>query len=126
METVENAENVGNAALDKETKLWGMLCHLSALLMFVIPFGNIIGPLVIWLLKKDISPFVEDQGKESLNFQISMTIYIFVALILMLIVLGIILLVILGIAELILVIIASIQANDGKAYRYPFAMRFIK
>ena len=126
METVKDAENVGNAALNKDIRLWGMMCHLSALLMFVIPFGNIIGPVVIWLVKKDVSPFVNEQGKESLNFQISMTIYIFVALILMLLVVGILLLIILGVAELILVIVASVQANDGKTYRYPFAMRFIK
>ncbi|MCU7490474.1 MAG: DUF4870 domain-containing protein [Bacteroidota bacterium] len=126
METVENAEHVGNEALDKDTKLWGMLCHLSALLMFVIPFGNIIGPLVVWMLKKDVSPFVNDQGKESLNFQISMTIYIFAAFVLMLVAIGIVLMVILGILELILIIVASVQANDGKAYRYPLTVRFIK
>ncbi|MGE5429471.1 MAG: DUF4870 domain-containing protein [Syntrophomonadaceae bacterium] len=126
METVENAEHVENAALDKDTKLWGMLCHLSALLMFVVPFGNIIGPLVIWTLKKDVSSFVNDQGKESLNFQISMTIYLIVAAFLILIVIGILLLIILGIVELILIIVASVQANDGKAYRYPLTMRFIK
>ncbi|HEX2865771.1 MAG TPA: DUF4870 domain-containing protein [Ignavibacteriales bacterium] len=126
METFGHAEHVENAALDKDTKLWGMLCHLSALLMFVIPFGNIIGPLVVWLLKKDTAPFVNDQGRESLNFQISMTIYIFIALILMLLVVGIMLLILLGIAELVLIIVASVQANDGKSYRYPFTMRFIK
>ncbi|MCU7519020.1 MAG: DUF4870 domain-containing protein [Ignavibacteria bacterium] len=126
METVENAEHVGNEALDKDTKLWGMLCHLSALLMFVIPFGNIIGALVVWMLKKDVSPFVNDQGKESLNFQISMTIYIFAAFVLMLVAIGIVLMVILGILELILIIVASVQANDGKAYRYPLTVRFIK
>lgn len=126
METVENAEHLGNEALDKDTKLWGMLCHLSALLMFVIPFGNIIGPLVVWMLKKDVSPFVNDQGKESLNFQISMTIYIFAAIVLMLVAIGIVLIVILGILELILIIVASVQANDGKAYRYPLTVRLIK
>lgn len=126
METVENAQNVENAALDKDTKLWGMLCHLSALLMFVIPFGNIIGPVVVWMIKKDEAPFINEQGKESINFQISMTIYIFVALILMLLVIGILLLIILGIVELVLIIIASVQANDGKSYKYPFTMRFVK
>ena len=52
-----------------------MLCHLSSLAGSVIPFGNIVGPLVVWLIKKDEYAFVDDQGKESLNFQISITIY---------------------------------------------------
>ena len=54
---------------DKDSRMWGMLCHLAALAMFTgIPLGNVIGPLVVWLIQKDKSPFVDEQGKEVLNF----------------------------------------------------------
>jgi uncharacterized Tic20 family protein len=56
--------------VDAESRMWGMLCHLSALSAYVTGFGGILGPLIVWLIKKDTMPFVDDQGKESLNFQI--------------------------------------------------------
>lgn len=110
---------------EKQERMWAMLCHLTALAVFVFPLGNIIGPLIIWLIKKEESEFVNDQGKESLNFQISFTIYCLVAALLIIVVIGIILLIALGIAFLILVIIASIKANDGEKYRYPLTLRLI-
>lgn len=103
-----------------------MLCHLLAFSGFIIPFGTILGPLVIWLIKKDQSSFVNDQGKESLNFQISIIIYSIVAAILCLIFIGFVLLIAIGIVWLIFVIIASVKANEGKMYRYPLTIRFIK
>ncbi len=110
----------------KQEKTWGMLCHLSAFAVFLFPaLGNVIGPLIVWLIKKDESPFVDDQGKESLNFQISFTIYCLVASILIFVVIGIILLIALGIAFLVLVIIASIKANEGEEFRYPLTIRLI-
>ena len=62
--------------ISKDAKMWAMFCHLAALAMFTsIPFAWVLGPLIIWLIKKDDFAFVEDQGKESLNFQISVSIY---------------------------------------------------
>ena len=104
----------------------GMLCHLLALTGFVIPFGNFIGPLVIWLVKKDEMPFVDDQGKESLNFQITVLLAFIACIILSVIVIGLLLLPIVGIGALILIVIASIKANEGVHYRYPFTLRLIK
>ncbi len=105
----------------------GMLTHLLALCGFVgIPLGNIIGPLVLWLIKKDTMPFVDDQGKEALNFQISLTIYAFVAGLTMFVLIGFVLLPIVLIGGLVLIIMAAIAANEGKTYRYPFNIRFIK
>ncbi len=112
---------------EKQAHKWGMLCHLTALAGFVgIPFGNIIGPLVVWLLKKGDYPFVDGQGKESLNFQISVTIYGIVAALLIFVVIGIFLLIGLVIADLVLVIIASVKASSGESYHYPLTIRFIK
>jgi uncharacterized Tic20 family protein len=106
--------------------MFGMLCHLSALAGFVIPFGNIIGPLVFWLIKKNEFAFVDDQGKEALNFQITTSLAMIVCLILTLVLIGALLLVAVGVTALIFTIIAAIKANDGVAYSYPFALRLIK
>ena len=112
---------------EKQARTWAMFCHLSALAVFLgIPFGNILGPLVIWLIKKDESAFVDDQGKEALNFQISITIYFFAALLLMFIIIGIPIMIGLGIFQLIIVIVAAVKANNGEKFRYPVCIRFIQ
>lgn len=111
---------------DSTDRTMGMLCHLLAFSGHFIPLGHIIGPLVLWLIKKDDSPFVDDQGKESLNFQITMTIAGVVAGILALVLIGFILLPIIWIADVVLVIVATVKASQGIAYRYPFCLRLIK
>ena len=110
----------------KEEKNWAMYCHLSGLLGVLIPFGNIVAPLVIWQLKKDELPFVNDQGKEALNFQISVTIYLFVSAFLILIIVGIFLLLAIGLLSIIFAIIAALNSADGIKYRYPLTLRLIK
>jgi uncharacterized protein len=110
----------------KDQNTWAMMCHLSALAGFIIPLGNIIGPLVVWLIRKDQYPLVDDQGKESLNFQISMVIYLICAAILVIVLVGFLLLIALGIFDLVFIIIAIVKANEGVAYRYPLCIRFIK
>jgi uncharacterized Tic20 family protein len=115
------------AAMDeKDARMWAMLCHLGALGGYIIPFGHIIAPLVIWLIKKDESLLVDDQGKESLNFQISITVYAFVAIVLTAIIIGFILLPAVVIFDLIMIIVAAVKANSGEKYRYPLCIRFIK
>ena len=111
---------------EKQEKMWAMLCHIGALAGLIIPFGNIIAPLIIWLVKKADSPLVDDQGKESLNFQITVTIACIVAWLLIFVVVGFPLLIALGLFDLIMVIIAGIKANEGAKYRYPVNIRFIK
>jgi uncharacterized Tic20 family protein len=112
---------------DKDSRMWSMFCHLTALSAFIgVPFGNIIGPLIIWLIKKDDFHKVDDQGRESVNFQISMTIYTIVSFFLCFVIIGFLLLPIVLLVDLILVIIASVKANKGDMYRYPFTIRFIK
>lgn len=110
---------------NKDERLLAMLAHLLALSGAVIPFGNIIGPLIIWLVKKDESPFVDDQGKESVNFQISVTIYSLVSLVLCLVFIGVVLIIAVSIFALVMVILAAIAANQGERYRYPLCIRFI-
>lgn len=112
--------------IDKDERLWGMLCHLISFSGYLIPFGSVIGPLIIWLIKKDEMPFVDDQGKESLNFQLTMMIAVIVSAILMLVLIGFLMLGVLIIFQIVVVIMASIKANDGIKYRYPYTIRFIK
>lgn len=112
---------------DKQARTWGMICHLSALSVFIgIPFGNILGPLIVWLIKRNDHPFIDQQGKESLNFQISLLIYSTISAILVFVVVGIIFLIFLGILDVVAVIITSIKASDGEHFRYPLTIRFLK
>lgn len=115
------------APLDKQerdSRLYGMLCHLLALSGIIgIPLGHILGPLVMWLVKRDEYPFVEEQGKESLNFQLSFTLY---ALISGITIVGLILWPVIIVVDIVYVVIASVKTNEGVPYRYPLTIRFIK
>ena len=113
-------------ALTKEDRTWGMVVHLSAFAGHVFPFAHIIVPLAIWLTKRETSAFVDDQGKEAVNAQVSVTLYAIGAVILCFLLIGLPLLAGLYVANVVLVIIAALAANDGKAYRYPFILRLIK
>jgi uncharacterized protein len=111
----------------RDVRTWNVLCHASALAGFFVPWaGHILGPLIVWLAKRNDSPEIDENGKESLNFQISMLIYNVIAGVLCLVLVGFILLAILHILNLVLVIVASIQASEGKLYRYPMTIRLIK
>lgn len=114
------------AAVDQEERMWGMLCHLSAFSGYLVPFGSVIAPLVVWLIKKDEMPFVDDQGKESLNFQLTMLIAAIVSIILMFVFIGFLLIGVVIIFQIVMIIVASIKANEGVRYRYPYNIRFIK
>ena len=121
-----------------DQRQWAMFAHLSALLGAILTgafggcWGCFIGPLIIWLVKKDTMPFVDDQGKEALNFNITVAIAFVILLLLTVMTLGIGLVIaiplwiIIGIAWLVFTIIAAIKANEGVRYRYPFTLRLIK
>jgi uncharacterized Tic20 family protein len=112
---------------DKQVRIWGMLCHATALIGIIgIPLGNIAGPLIIWLLKKNTNTFIDQQGKESLNFQLSMTIYALFGALLFLMKMGMFLLLLIAGINFILVVIASINALNGGSYIYPYKIQFIK
>jgi uncharacterized Tic20 family protein len=138
--------------IEKEAKKWGMSCHISALLSYLgIPFGGIIGPLVVWLAKRNEGAFVDEQGKEALNFNITFSIFFsvmvffyFIGMVCILLFESILqenqikllwiffasltLLTMLAsiIAHITLTIIASIKASHGQFYRYPCSVQFIK
>jgi uncharacterized protein len=111
----------------RDVRTWKVLCHATALVGFFVPWaGHILGPLIVWLAKRGDSPEIDEHGKESLNFQISMLIYNVIGALLCLVLIGFIILPILHILNLVLVIVASIQASEGKFYRYPMTIRLIK
>lgn len=107
-------------------RTWCVACHLSALAGFVIPgAGHILGPLIVWLVKRADSPEIDAHGKEALNFQISMLIYNVVAGILCLVLIGFALLAVLHVLNVVFVIIAALRASEGQMYRYPLTIRLI-
>lgn len=114
------------AESDKNARLWGMLCHLAGLAGFAFPFGNIILPLIFWQLKKNEYSFVDAQGREAVNFQISMSIYGLVTIPLFFLCVGPFLLAAVAIVDLVFLVVAAIKANNGESYQYPLTIRFIK
>ena len=132
--------------IDKDARTWATVCHLSALIMLVgVPLGNILGPLVVWLAKRQTNEFVDDQGKEALNFQITFALCEIVLFILIfLLVFGaplhyqpfsilpviflpaMLIMMALFILNIGLVIMAAIRSNEGISYRYPFTLRIVK
>lgn len=109
-----------------EIRRWAAATHIAAVAGYIIPFGNIIGPLLVWQLKKVDGQLIDDQGKESVNFQITVTLAMLVSALLTLILIGFLLIFIVGLGALIFIVIAAIKANDGEAYRYPLTLRLIK
>jgi hypothetical protein len=110
----------------QEVRQWAMFCHLSALLGIWIPFGTLIGPLILWQMKREMDPFIDAQGKEALNFQLTVAIAATISFFLILVLVGFFLLGLIAIGALVLTIIAGVKANDGVPYRYPFTWRLIK
>jgi uncharacterized Tic20 family protein len=114
----------GPIETNKDARMWGMLAHLSAL-VGLLSIPPVVGPLVVWLVKRNEHAFVDDQGKEALNFQITMFIALLISGALICVGIGLILLPIVGIVDLIFVIIAAVKANNGERYRYPFNIRLV-
>lgn len=104
----------------KDARMWAMLCHLLAI------FTGFIAPLVIWLIKKDEDPFVNSQGKEALNFQITVAIAMVIAWLLCFACVGVFLVPAVAIVDIVFCIIATIKVNGGQDYRYPLSLRLIK
>jgi uncharacterized protein len=112
---------------NSEARMFAMLCHLAGLLGYFVPIlGNILGPLIFWVLKKDRHPFVDDQGKEAINFQITVSLGLLISVPLMFLLIGFLTAFVIVVAALVLLIIAAVQANQGRRYRYPMTIRFIR
>ena len=138
MNDIDPAAAGSATGLSADERQWAMFAHLSALAGGIITagwagsIGCFLGPLVIWLMKKETMPFVDDQAKEALNFNITVAIAFFILFVLTLGTLGIgiiitgPLMILIGLAWLVFTVIAAIKSNEGVAYRYPFAIRLVK
>jgi uncharacterized Tic20 family protein len=125
--TTPTSETQPPPGVRKDEHTWALFAHLSALLVYLgIPFGLIVGPLIIWLIKRNEMPFVDDQGKEAVNFNISVLIYLVVAGLSLLVLIGFLLVPVVVIGHIILTVMATIEASKGHPYRYPLTIRFIK
>jgi uncharacterized Tic20 family protein len=112
--------------LSETERNWAMFCHLAAFAGFFFPFGGIIGRLICWLSRKDDSTWVNENGKASLNFQLSILLYLILAIPLCFILIGIPIIFILGTLKIVCIIIASVKASKGEEFRYPLAIPFIQ
>jgi uncharacterized Tic20 family protein len=120
-------QNEGTEQLDKTVRNWAMGCHMIALVgLLGNGIGLVVGPIILWLIKREDHPFIDEQGKEAVNFQITMCIALFVSALLIFVAIGIVLLPILGLVDVVLTIVAGLKAANGEHFRYPFAIRFIK
>lgn len=119
------------APIDQDARQWAMIAHLSALVgLLGNGIGFILGPLVVWAVKKNMHPFVDEQGKEAINFQLTVIIVGAIAIVLAFTVIGLLvavpLLIITGILAIVFPIIGGVRANEGVHYRYPFSFRLIR
>jgi len=123
-----------NEQLNSDARMWAMFCHLAGLagLLPVLPaFGSIVAPLIIWQIKKDEHAFIDEHGKEALNFQITIAACAIIGVLVCVVTcIGVILIPfvagVIYLIDLIFLIIAAVKANNGEHYRYPLSIRFIK
>ncbi|WP_076414225.1 DUF4870 domain-containing protein [Shewanella sp. UCD-KL12] len=104
----------------------GIVVHVASFAGYLIPFGSILGPLIVWLMKRDEIPFVDECGRNCLNFKISMLIWVMVSFVLMFVGIGFILIGLLAIIDIVLTIIAAMKASEGVCYKYPLSIQFLK
>lgn len=133
---MQTQEETTTQVITPDEKLWAMLCHITAFATALIPIpigGTLIVPLIIWMIRKDDSPFVDRHGRESINFQLSCWLYVVLLFIvtipLFFIVIGIFLWMVLAPLMLVFwvvcIVIAGIKAYDGQEYTYPLTIRFL-
>ena len=109
----------------QDERTWGMVAHLAALAFFIFPFGNILGPLIVYLAKRDHSAFVAAHAKEALNFNITVLLGGLVSCLLLLIFIGVLFGALIILFWLVMTIVAALKANEGLPYRYPFTLRLV-
>ena len=109
-----------------EERQWAMWAHLSAILLYCTVIGGLIVPLVIWQSKKDTMPFVADQAKETLNFQITILLAPIASWMLVILLVGFLLVPIVVLLHFVLTIVAAVKSGEGVQYRYPFCWRVVR
>jgi uncharacterized protein len=116
----------GATGVDQAVRNAAVAAHLSTFAGLIVPFGSVIGPLAVWLTRRDRDPFIDQAGREALNFGISIAIYGLVALVAALMLVGIPLLIVGVVAWVVLASLAAVRASQGQAYRYPLTLRLVR
>ena len=119
-------EGTGAGAVDQAVRNTAVAAHLSTFAGLVVPFGSVIGPLAVWLTRRDRDPFIDQAGREALNFGISIAIYGSLVLVAALMLVGIPVLIAGVIAWAVLASLAAVKASQGQSYRYPLTMRLVR
>jgi uncharacterized Tic20 family protein len=125
-ETMGDAASNNQAVLSQDEKNWGMFCHVAVFAGCIVPLGNIIGPLVIWLMKKDQYGFVDYNARQAMNFQITFLIAMLAGALLSFVLIGILMMIGLGIFALVATIKAIVASSRGEFYSYPWSIQFIR
>jgi uncharacterized Tic20 family protein len=122
-----NFETSETATPSKSERQWAMACHLIALTGYLIPIAGIVAPLILWLMKREDGAFINEQGRESVNFQITILIYFVISIILIpALGVGVFLLGVVVVFDFVCILIAAVKASEGTAFQYPACIRFIK
>jgi len=121
-----SSQNRGRGPGSEAERNWSTIAHLSGLAGYIIPFGMVLGPLLVWLMKKEEMPVVGEHARRALNFQITALIGIVISIPLMFLFIGVPLLILVGLGQLIFTIIAGVKANEGADYQYPYSLDLVK
>lgn len=123
--SASDASERARSDVSADERTWGMVAHLAALAGIVIPFGNVLGPLIVWVARREGSHFVGEQAKEALNFNITVAFAALACFVLMWLLVGVLLFAALALYWLAMTIVAAVKASEGIRYRYPFALRLV-
>jgi uncharacterized Tic20 family protein len=123
---VEELVQKQDPALSQDERNMGIAVQVSSFAGYIIPFGSILGPFVVWLMKRDEMPFVDECGRNCINFKISLMIYMMISAVLMLVGIGFLLIGVLAIVDIVFTIIAAMKASEGVSYKYPMTIKFLK
>ena len=126
MEEKQPPKQLLNEEHSKDERTWGMFLHLSMLASFVIPLLGLLAPIVIWQMKKDQLPVIDEHGKNAVNWLISAAIYFGVGFVLWLLLIGIPIVIAVMICSIVFPIMAGIKANNGEVWKYPLTISFLK
>lgn len=116
----------GPGAVPESARQRAMWCHLSGLAGYAIPFGSIVAPIALWIAWRGEDAYILEQGREAVNFQLSVFIYALVSVVLMLVLVGFILIFVLAAFQFVMTIIGAVRASAGEPFRYPVTLRFVR
>lgn len=123
--TIKEKDSAPDLTREKQIQKWAMWAHASALGGFIFPFGNVIGPWLVWRYKGEEFPEIVPHAKAALNFQITLALYVLVSIVLLLVWIGVFLLIAIAVYQLLSILLATLEAHDLDVYKYPLGRKFV-